>query len=139
MVELQEWLDDRVLLVTGSAGSIGSEICRQLLQFSPRKLILVDQSETGQFFLERELRESAPEANIEVCIADVADSLRMTQIFRDHKPDIVFHAAAYKHVPLMEANPGEAIKNIVQVSRLLADLAHQHQVKSLSWCRPTRP
>jgi FlaA1/EpsC-like NDP-sugar epimerase len=130
MVELQKWLDDRVLLVTGSAGSIGSEICRQLLQFSPRKLILVDQSETGQFFLERELRESAPEANIEVCVADVADGSRMAQIFRDHKPDIVFHAAAYKHVPLMEANPGEAIKNIIQVSRLLADLAHQHQVKS---------
>jgi FlaA1/EpsC-like NDP-sugar epimerase len=130
MVELRKWLDDRVLLVTGSAGSIGSEICRQLLQFAPSKLVLVDQAETGQFFLERELRACNPDTEIDVCIADVADSLRMNQIFRKHKPDIVFHAAAYKHVPLMEANPGEAIKNIVLTSRLLADLAHQHQVKS---------
>ena len=130
LAEMREWLDGRVLLVTGSAGSIGSEICRQLLRFSPSKLVLVDQSETGQFFLDRELRECNPEAKIEVCIADVSDGLRMGQIFHAHHPDIVFHAAAYKHVPLMEANPGEAIKNIVLVSRLLADLAHQHQVKS---------
>jgi FlaA1/EpsC-like NDP-sugar epimerase len=130
LAELREWLDGRVLLVTGSAGSIGSEICRQLLRFAPSRLVLVDQSETGQFFLERELRDRNPETNIEVCIADVSDRLRMGQIFHDHHPDIVFHAAAYKHVPLMEANPGEAIKNIVMVSRLLADLAHQHQVKS---------
>ncbi|MDA1055330.1 MAG: nucleoside-diphosphate sugar epimerase/dehydratase [Planctomycetota bacterium] len=130
MFELQKWLDGRVLLVTGSAGSIGSEICRQLLHFSPSKLVLVDQSETGQFFLERELREGNPDTKLEVCVADVADRLRMTQIFRDHKPDIVFHAAAYKHVPLMEANPGEAIKNITLTSRLLADLAHQHHVQS---------
>ena len=130
IVELREWLDGRVLLVTGSAGSIGSEICRQLLRFSPRKLVLVDQSETGQFFLERELRACDPDSKVEVCIADVADGLRMNQIFRDHKPDIVFHAAAYKHVPLMESNPGEAIKNIILTSRLLADLAHRHHIKS---------
>jgi len=128
--ELHQWIDDRVLLVTGSAGSIGSEICRQLLQFSPKKLVLVDQSETGQFFLERELRDLAPTLDIAVCIADVCDPRRTGDIFAAHQPDIVFHAAAYKHVPLMESNPGEAVKNITCASRLLADLSDQHGVKS---------
>jgi FlaA1/EpsC-like NDP-sugar epimerase len=128
--ELHHWLDDRVLLVTGSAGSIGSEICRQLLQFSPEKLVLVDQSETGQFFLERELRSLAPELDIQVCIGDVCDSARMQRLFLRHKPEIVFHAAAYKHVPLMESNPEEAIKNITLASRLLADLSNQCNVQS---------
>ena len=128
--ELREWLDDRVLLVTGSAGSIGSEICRQLMQFSPKKLVLVDQSETGQFFLERELRELSPAQDIEVCIGDVYDSLRMHRLFSRHKPEIVFHAAAYKHVPLMEANPEEAVKNITLASRQLADLSDRHGVQS---------
>ena len=127
---LHEWIDNRTLLVTGSAGSIGSEICRQLLQFSPQKLVVVDQSETGQFFLERELRELASHLDIVVCIADTCDAMRMNQIFVQQKPDIVFHAAAYKHVPLMEDNPGEGIKNITVASRLLADLADRHRVKS---------
>lgn len=130
LAELHRWIDDRVLLVTGSAGSIGSEICRQLLQFSPRKLVLVDRSENGQFFLERELRTLAPDAAIEVCIADINDYLRMSRVFQAHRPEIVFHAAAYKHVPLMEANPGEAVKNIALATRQLADLANQNQVRS---------
>lgn len=128
--ELHEWIDDRVLLVTGSAGSIGSEICRQLLQFSPKKLVLVDQSETGQFFLERELRAIAPERQIEICIGDVCDATRMHRLFSRHKPEVVFHAAAYKHVPLMESNPDEAVKNITMASRLLADLSDRHGVQS---------
>ena len=128
--ELHEWIDDRVLLVTGSAGSIGSEICRQLLQFSPRKMIVVDQSETGQFFLERDLLALTPSCEIVVRIADVCDGMRMNQLFATHKPDIVFHAAAYKHVPLMETNPGEGIKNITVASRLLAELANRHRVQS---------
>jgi len=127
---LHKWIENKTLLVTGSAGSIGSEICRQLLQFSPRKLVVVDQSETGQFFLERELRALAKDLEIVVCIADTCDAMRMNQIFSQQTPDIVFHAAAYKHVPLMEENPGEGIKNITMASRLLADLADQHQVKS---------
>lgn len=130
MQELERWIDDHVLLVTGSAGSIGSEICRQLLQFSPERLVLVDRSENGQFFLERELRRLAPTAQIDVCMADITDAQRMSQIFRDYRPGIVFHAAAYKHVPLMETNPGEAVKNITLASRQLADLAHQHGVSS---------
>jgi len=128
--ELHRWIDDRVLLVTGSAGSIGSEICRQLLRFSPKKLLLVDRSESGQFFLERELRRLRPDANIEVCMADINDGMRMNAIFNQQRPEIVFHAAAYKHVPLMEDNAGEAIKNIPHSTRIVADLAHRFGAKS---------
>jgi len=127
---LRQWIDGRTLLVTGSAGSIGSEICRQLLKFSPRELVLVDRSETGQFFLERELRAAAPEANLEVCIADILDGGRLQHVLEQYRPEILFHAAAYKHVPLMESHPQEAVKNIVVATRRLADLALQHGVES---------
>lgn len=127
---LSQWIAGRVILVTGSAGSIGSEICRQLLRFAPRKLIAVDRSENGQFHLQRELQQLAPGADIDVCLADVLDGLRMTALFRQHAPEIVFHAAAYKHVPLMEAHPGEAVKNICLATRLLADLADRNAVDS---------
>ena len=130
MENIREWIDDRVLLVTGSAGSIGSEICRQLLRFSPKRIVLVDRSETGQFFLERELKAIAGGVDIEPCIADILDETRMRDVLRRHRPDIIFHAAAYKHVPLMEAHPGEAVKNIVTATRRLADLAMRHEVQS---------
>ncbi|MEX0587051.1 MAG: nucleoside-diphosphate sugar epimerase/dehydratase, partial [Pirellulales bacterium] len=127
---LHDWIAGRVVLVTGSAGSIGSEICRQVLRFAPRKLIAVDRSENGQFFLERELQQLAAETQVEICLADVQDGLRLSRLFREHSPEIVFHAAAYKHVPLMESHPGEAVKNICVATRLIADLAHQHDVSS---------
>jgi FlaA1/EpsC-like NDP-sugar epimerase len=127
---LHRWIAGRVLLVTGSAGSIGAEICRQLVQFEPGALVLVDRSENGQFYLDRELHESAPEVQRHVCVADVGDRRRMEQLLRQHRPEIVFHAAAYKHVPLMEANPGEAVKNIVCATRCLADLAEESGVSS---------
>lgn len=130
MENLRDWIDGRTLLVTGSSGSIGSEICRQLLKFSPRKLVLVDRSENGQFFLERELRQQSPRAPLEVCIADILDQRRIQHLLEQHRPHIIFHAAAYKHVPLMEAHPGEAIKNIVLGTQRLADLAMTHQVQS---------
>jgi FlaA1/EpsC-like NDP-sugar epimerase len=127
---IRQWIDGRTLLVTGSAGSIGSEICRQLLRFSPKKIVLVDRTETGQFFLERELRQIAGNVELEVCLADILDTTRVGRILDEHRPDIIFHAAAYKHVPLMEAHPGEAVKNIVMATRRLADLAMSHGVKS---------
>jgi len=127
---LHNWIDGRVLLVTGSAGSIGSEICRQLLKFSPKQLVVVDRAETGQFFLERELQEIAGTTPIETVVADVTDVRRMDAIFKAYQPEIVFHAAAYKHVPLMESHPGEAVKNITLATRSLADLAHRHEVRS---------
>lgn len=130
LAELHRWIDDRVLLVTGSAGSIGSEICRQLAQFSPRSLVLVDRSENGQFFLERELKRLAPHLDIRVSIGDVTDAGRMQTLFQKYRPDVVFHAAAYKHVPLMEAHPGEAVKNIVMATKSLADLSETCGVSS---------
>ncbi len=130
MEGIGHWLDGRVLLVTGSAGSIGSEICRQLLQFAPKRIVLVDRSENGQFFLERELRVLAQRTELEVCVADVLDEARMRNVLATHRPEIVFHAAAYKHVPLMEAHPGEAVKNIVLATRRLADLAIASGVQS---------
>jgi len=130
MAELHQWLDGRVLLVTGSAGSIGSEICRQLLHFSPKRLVLVDRSETGQFFLAHELNQLAEGQDIDVCLADISDAVRMEQVFQNYRPDVVFHAAAYKHVPMMEANPGEAIKNIVLATKCVADLAARYDVTS---------
>ena len=129
MSSLRQWLEGRTLLVTGS-GSIGSEICRQLLGFKPKRLVLVDRSETGQFFLERQLRKRMPEAQIQVCMADILDRRRIAAILREQRPQIVFHAAAYKHVPLMESHAGEAVKNIVSATRRLADLAPDHGVES---------
>jgi len=128
---IRQWITGRVLLVTGSAGSIGSEICRQLVKLSPAKLLLLDRSETGQFFVERELRRLAPDANIEVVLADMTDTDRMHCVFEQLHPEIIFHAAAYKHVPLMEMHPGEAVKNIVMATRCLVDLADRHQAKAL--------
>ncbi len=128
---IRHWVANRTVMVTGSAGSIGSEICRQLLKLSSAKLILVDRSETGQFFVERELRRLAPDANIEVAMADLTDRDRLDAVFNEHKPDIIFHAAAYKHVPLMEQHVGEAVKNIVLATRHLVDLAEEHHAEGL--------
>jgi FlaA1/EpsC-like NDP-sugar epimerase len=130
MDNLRQWIDGRTLMVTGSSGSIGSEICRQLLRFSPRRLVLVDRSENGQFFLERELRALAPAAKLEVCLADILDQERMRNLLDQYRPEIIFHAAAYKHVPLMESHPGEAVKNIVMATQRLADLAMARDVQS---------
>ncbi len=130
MENIRQWIDGRVLLVTGSAGSIGSEICRQLLQFSPQRIILLDQWETGQFFLEQELRSLAGDTQLEVCIADIRDETRMRRVLQKYRPEVIFHAAAYKHVPLMEDHPGEAVKNIVMATRRLADLAMDYRVES---------
>jgi len=127
---LRQWIDGRTLMITGSAGSIGSEICRQLLQFSPRRLILVDRSENGQFFLQRELRPRAAGVELDLRIADVLDQRKIHRLLNDRRVDIVFHAAAYKHVPLMESHPDEAVKNIVLATRRLADLSVECGVKS---------
>ena len=126
---IQDWITGRTILVTGGAGSIGSEICRQLLAQSPTKLVVVDRSETSQFFLERELRRLAPNAEIVISLADLTDRDRMQTLFEEHRPDIIFHAAAYKHVPLMEAHVGEAVKNIVLSTRNLVDLAEEYEAE----------
>ena len=127
---LTEWLGGKTLMITGAAGSIGSEITRQLVRFAPAKIIAVDRWENGLFHLGRSLAEAGHTCPIERCVADAGDRDRMGELLASHQPDIIFHAAAYKHVPLMEANPGEAVKNIVLMTAQLADLALEHGVGS---------
>ena len=121
---IAEEISGKVILVTGAAGSIGSEIVRQLIAYFPSKVILVDQAESALFDLEYELSGKVP-TNVQliVNVADVSDTRRVSKIFNNHIPDIIFHAAAYKHVPLMENNPYEAIKTNVIGTRILAELA----------------
>ncbi|WP_164100406.1 polysaccharide biosynthesis protein [Candidatus Laterigemmans baculatus] len=127
---LLQWIAGRRLLVTGSCGSIGSELVRQLLAFDPAHITLVDRSENGQFHLGLELRDAIARGQAEIAIADVTDKARMESLMQAARPELVFHAAAYKHVPLMEQHPGEGVKNIVGATRLLADLADQYGVQT---------
>ena len=122
-------LAERTVLVTGAGGSIGSEICRQVLRFHPRRLVLVERSENSLFLIEQELRRSKTVTELVPCIADITDLERIDRILTAQRPDIVFHAAAHKHVPMMEDNPGEAIKNNVLGTKLLVELADQHGVQ----------
>lgn len=119
------YLNGKKVLVTGAAGSIGSEICRQVLAFGPHELILVDQWENGVFEMERELLRLTTRADIRFFVGDVGDKRRMSAIFGLTQPNVVFHAAAYKHVPVMEENPGEAVKNNVGGTRVLADICEE--------------
>ena len=119
----------RVVLVTGAGGSIGSELCRQVCRFGPARLILVERFENALFEIHRELTSDYPQVPIEPRIADVCDASRMEQLFAETKPELVLHAAAHKHVPMMEWNPGEAVKNNVGGTRVLADLADRHGVQ----------
>ncbi len=117
------------ILVTGAAGSIGSEICRQLIGHNVKKLIMLDQSESGLFDLEYELKQKGMQQPMQVEVASVRDYLRMKGIFINCKPDIVFHVAAYKHVPLMEYFSSEAVLTNIFGTKLIADLSMLHSVK----------
>jgi len=119
----------RIVLVTGAGGSIGAELCRQICRFGPGRLILVERFENALFEIHRELTAAFPQVPIEPRVADVCDMARMTQIFEASKPGFVFHAAAHKHVPMMEWNPGEAVKNNVGGTRNVADLADRFGVE----------
>jgi FlaA1/EpsC-like NDP-sugar epimerase len=118
-----QFLADKVVLVTGAGGSIGSELCRQILTFRPRRLVLLEQAENNLFYIDRELRRAAPGMDVVPVIADVCDRTRLERVFEQYRPAVVFHAAAHKHVPMMELNPGEAIKNNIFGSRNVADMA----------------
>lgn len=113
----------QVVLVTGAGGSIGSELCRQLCRFEPALLVLVERAENALFEIHRELAERSEAPSTAPCIGDVGDSSRMRQLLRRYHPSMVFHAAAHKHVPMMEDNPLEAIKNNVFGTQILADTA----------------
>jgi FlaA1/EpsC-like NDP-sugar epimerase len=118
-------LEGKTVMVTGAGGSIGSEICRQVIKFKPRAIVLLGNGENPIFAVENELAALRTGCALHSCIADVTDHQRMRQIFDAHRPEVIFHAAAHKHVPLMEANVGAAVKNNVFGTKCLADLAHQ--------------
>ena len=121
-------LSGKRVLVTGAGGSIGAEICRQVMKFAPESLILVEQAENSLFQIERELLSGSHICKIEPCVADILDAQRMNGIFRDHRPEVVFHAAAHKHVPMMESNVGEAIKNNIFGTQVVVDLSSKFGV-----------
>jgi len=123
---IERYLKDKVILVTGAGGSIGSEMCRQVCGFEPKLLLLLEQAENVLFFIERELRKSFPKVAMETLICDITDQKRVEQIFEKFKPQVVIHAAAHKHVPLMETNPGEAIKNNIVGTKTVADTADKY-------------
>jgi len=121
--EIEGFLKGKVVLVTGAAGSIGSELCRQIARFSPERLLALDQDESRLFELEGELKGSLSALALEIMVADIRDPQRIEGVFAQHRPQVVFHAAAYKHVPLMEAHPAEAVKTNVFGTLTLAEAA----------------
>lgn len=122
-------IEGRTVLVTGAGGSIGSEICRQIIQFNPTTLLLLGHGENSIYLIERELRELQFSINLIPIIADVQDRSRLEEVFAYHRPDVVFHAAAHKHVPLMEANPYESVKNNIYGTKNVAEVADFFQVE----------
>ncbi len=127
---IENQINGKVVLITGAAGSIGSEMARQILNFQPSEVILLDQAESPLYNLDIELKSTGSTIKKTVVIADVSNPIRMKNVFQHFKPQIVFHAAAYKHVPLMEDNPSEAIKVNINGSKILADMAHLFNVES---------
>ena len=127
--ELAEFVAGRTIMVTGGGGTIGSELCRQIIANKPAKLLVVDIYENGAYELQMELAQYYPEADIEVLIASVRDYDRLEDIFRRYRPDVVYHAAAHKHVPLMEFSPNEAVKNNCKGTLNMVRLADKYEVK----------
>jgi FlaA1/EpsC-like NDP-sugar epimerase len=127
--KIKDDIEGKTVLITGAAGSIGSELTRQILQFSPKNMILVDQAESALYELELELSELPYKINFENKLCDITNADRMEKIFRKFKPDIVFHAAAYKHVPVMEDNPAEAVLVNILGTKVLADLSAKYNVE----------
>ena len=125
---IKDIIRDKTIMVTGGGGSIGSELCRQLVKYKPATLIIVDIYENNAYDLQNELISDYPEQKLEVLIASVRDKVRLNKIFETYHPDVVFHAAAHKHVPLMEYSPGEAIKNNVFGTYNVAKCADEYGV-----------
>jgi FlaA1/EpsC-like NDP-sugar epimerase len=123
---ISDMVRNEVVLVTGAGGSIGSELCRQVARYRPRTLILVEQAENALYQIHRELSKRFSGLELAPRIADITERARLDAVFSEFEPGMVIHAAAHKHVPMMEWNPGEAVKNNIGGSRNVADMAHEH-------------
>ncbi|MEN3334558.1 MAG: hypothetical protein V7641_3923 [Blastocatellia bacterium] len=128
--EMRQFLAGKVVMVTGAGGSIGAELARQTARFAPAQLVLVERAEFALFNIDRELRETWPELRVVAQVADISDAVRMRAIFQAYGPQVVLHAAAHKHVPMMECNVSEAVKNNVLATRLVAMMAGEHQTEA---------
>lgn len=128
-VGIKDYIENKVVLVTGGGGSIGSELCRQIARFSPKLLLILDIYENNAYELQNELRRKMPDLKKKVLIASVREEKRLENIFKKYKPQVVFHAAAHKHVPLMEESPEEAIKNNVVGTLNVAECANKYGVE----------
>ncbi|MBM3454311.1 MAG: polysaccharide biosynthesis protein [Bacteroidetes bacterium] len=126
--KIQDDLGGKTILVSGSAGSIGAGLCREIASFEPKLLVLLDQAESPLYDIECALREDHSALNYEIVIGDICNEVRMQKLFDMFKFDVIFHAAAYKHVPIMELNPAEAVLNNVLGTKILADLAKKNEV-----------
>ena len=129
MNAIGELLAGKKILITGAAGSIGSEMAHQIAIYKPLEMVLVDQAETPMHDVRLKMARKYPNIEIETIVASITNKECMEKIFREHKPDYVFHAAAYKHVPMMEDNPGMAVQNNVYGTRVIADLAVKYGTK----------
>lgn len=131
MVAISQKLTDKVILVTGAGGSIGSEICRQVMNFQPKQLILLGHGENSIYTIHMELQlRSSPKTQLIPIIADVQDRQRIFEVMSQYRPDVIYHAAAHKHVPLMEYNPREAVKNNIFGTKNVAEAANEYNVKN---------
>ena len=129
LTAIEELLRDKSILITGSAGSIGSEMVRQIAQFAPCQMVLIDQAETPQHDIRLMMANKYSDIKAETIVASICNKRHMEAIFRKYRPDYVFHAAAYKHVPMMEDNPCESVQNNVEGTEIMADLAVKYGVK----------
>lgn len=126
---IADYLQEKIVLVTGGGGSIGSELCRQIVRFNPKQLIIFDIYENNAYEIQMELKRNYPELNLVTLIGSVRDKVRLEHIFNKYRPNVVFHAAAHKHVPLMEDSPCEAIKNNVMGTLNVAEVASKYKVE----------
>ncbi|MEW6606951.1 MAG: nucleoside-diphosphate sugar epimerase/dehydratase [bacterium] len=124
--EISAYLHNKCILVTGAAGSIGAELCREILNFSPKKLILFDHNENDLFFLEHELNTNKD--ILKICLGDIKDRAKMSLVMERFMPEVIFHTAAHKHVPMMELNPEEAVKNNIIGTKILTELAEKYHI-----------
>lgn len=125
---IRKLVENKTVLVTGAGGSIGSELCRQLVKFGPAKLMLLGRGENRIYHIQRELAILGNRTELIPCLATITDRKRISQVMKKYQPDVIFHAAAHKHVPLTESNVGEAVINNVHGTRVMADLAHENNV-----------